>query len=55
MVFFVVALIVGSILAILMFIDGMTAEQLEQERSIQKRIDEEVNKRLEKFNKDNEG
>lgn len=47
MVFFVIALIVGTILAILMFIDGLTNEQLEQERSIQKRIDEEVKKRLE--------
>ena len=47
MVFFVIALLVGTILAILMFIDGLTNEQLEQERSIQKRIDEEVKKRLE--------
>ena len=47
MVFLVIAFIVGGILAVLMFIDGMTAEQLEQERSIQKRIDDEVRKRLE--------
>ena len=55
MYLFVILLIVGCILAILMFIDGITAEQLEQERSIQKRIDDEVKKRLENFNKDNEG
>lgn len=47
MVFFVIALLVGTVLAILMFIDGLTNEQLEQERSIQKRIDDEVKKRLE--------
>ncbi len=47
MIFFVIALLVGTVLAILMFIDGLTNEQLEQERSIQKRIDEEVKKRLE--------
>ena len=46
MLFFVIALIVGSVLAILMFIDGITNDQLEQERSIQKRIDLEVEKRL---------
>ena len=55
MILFVILLIVGCILAILMFIDGITNEQLEQEKAIQKRIDEEVNKRLENFNKDNEG
>ena len=55
MVLFVILLIIGSILAILMFIDGMTNEQLEQEKAIQKRIDDEVKKRLENFNKDNEG
>ncbi len=47
MVLFVVLLIVGCILAILMFIDGITNEQLEQEKAIQKRIDDEVRKRLE--------
>ena len=47
MIFFVIALLVGTVLAILMFIDGLTNEQLEQERSIQKRIDDEVKKRLE--------
>ena len=46
MIFLVIAILVGSVLAILMFIDGITSEQLEQERSIQKRIDDEVNKRL---------
>ena len=47
MILFVILLLIGSILAILMFIDGITAEQLEQEKAIQKRIDEEVKKRLE--------
>lgn len=46
MIFFVIAFIVGAFLAVQMFIDGITNEQLEQERSIQKRIDDEVRKRL---------
>ena len=55
MYLFVILLIVGCILVILMFIDGITNEQLEQEKAIQKRVDDEVKKRLENFNKDNEG
>lgn len=55
MILFVILLIVGAVLAIQMFIDGITNEQLEQEKAIQKRIDDEVKKRLEKINKDNEG
>ncbi len=45
-IIFVIALILGSVLAIQMFIDGITNEQLEQEKAIQKRIDDEVRKRL---------
>ena len=45
-IIFVIALILGAVLAIQMFIDGITDEQLEQERSIQKRIDDEIEKRL---------
>ena len=47
MVFFTIALILGSILAILMSIDGITNEELEKEKLTELRIENEVRKRLE--------
>ena len=46
MAFFVIAVIIGSILAILISIDGITNEELEKEKLTELRIENEVNKRL---------
>ena len=46
MAFFVIVVIIGSILAILISIDGITNEELEKEKLTELRIENEVNKRL---------
>lgn len=59
MVFFVIALIIGSIIALMIFLDGVELEEKEFEKATNQRIELEVQKRLkaieEENNKTNKG
>lgn len=53
MVMLVVAIIIGSILALLIFLDGVELEEKEFEKSTNKRIELEVQKRLKAIEEEN--